>query len=117
MLGFVNGLAIVIFLAQMTQFKVPGSCCEHGHGMAGGEWLSGAPLFMMLALVLATMAIIWVMPKITKFIPAPLAGIGIVAAVVIGFGLDVPRVGDLASIRVVFRLGTIPWLRAVRRGP
>jgi len=44
------------------------------------------------------MAIIWVMPRITKFIPAPLAGIGIVAAVVIGFGMDVPRVGDLASI-------------------
>jgi SulP family sulfate permease len=44
------------------------------------------------------MGIIWVMPRITKFIPAPLAGIGIVAAVVIGFGLDVPRVGDLASI-------------------
>ena len=98
MLGFVNGLAIVIFLAQMTQFKVPGSVVSNGHGMTGGEWLSGGPLFMMLGLVMATMAIIWVMPRITKFIPAPLAGIGIVAAVVIGFGMDVPRVGDLASI-------------------
>jgi len=98
MLGFVNGLAIVIFLAQMTQFKVPGSVVSNGHGMTGGEWLSGGPLYMMLGLVMATMAIIWVMPRITKFIPAPLAGIGIVAAVVIGFGLDVPRVGDLASI-------------------
>jgi SulP family sulfate permease len=66
--------------------------------MTGGEWLSGGPLYMMLGLVMATMAIIWVMPRITKFIPAPLAGIGIVAAVVIGFGMDVPRVGDLASI-------------------
>ena len=98
MLGFVNGLAIVIFLAQMTQFKVPGSVVSNGHGMTGGEWLSGGPLYMMLGLVVATMAIIWVMPRITKFIPAPLAGIGIVAAVVIGFGMDVPRVGDLASI-------------------
>tara|TARA_B110000908_G_scaffold146498_1_gene177505 strand:+ start:1881 stop:3509 length:1629 start_codon:yes stop_codon:yes gene_type:complete len=98
MLGFVNGLAIVIFLAQMTQFKVPGTVVSNGHGMTGGEWLSGSPLYMMLALVICTMAIIWVMPRITKFIPAPLAGIGIVAAVVIGFGLDVPRVGDLASI-------------------
>jgi SulP family sulfate permease len=98
MLGFVNGLAIVIFLAQMTQFKVPGTVVSNGHGMTGGEWLSGGPLFMMLALVICTMGIIWVMPRLTKFIPAPLAGIGIVAAVVIGFGLDVPRVGDLASI-------------------
>lgn len=98
MLGFVNGLAIVIFLAQMTQFKVPGSAETSGHGMGGGEWLSGMPLYLMLVLVAATMAIIWVAPRITKAIPAPLAGIGIVAAVVIGFGLDVPRVGDLASI-------------------
>ena len=98
MLGFVNGLAIVIFLAQMTQFKVPGSVVSNGHGMTGGEWLSGGPLYMMLGLVIATMVIIWVTPRITKFIPAPLAGIGIVAAVVIGFGMDVPRVGDLASI-------------------
>jgi SulP family sulfate permease len=80
MLGFVNGLAIVIFLAQLTQFKVPGSSEAAGHGMAGGEWLSGTPLILMLALVGLTMAIIWGLPKITKVIPAPLAGIGIVAA-------------------------------------
>ncbi|MEM8692669.1 MAG: SulP family inorganic anion transporter [Pseudomonadota bacterium] len=98
MLGFVNGLAIVIFLAQMSQFKVPGSMVSDGHGMTGGEWLSGGPLYMMLGLVAVTMAIIWVMPRLTKAIPAPLAGIGIVAIVVIAFGLDVPRVGDLASI-------------------
>jgi SulP family sulfate permease len=98
MLGFVNGLAIVIFLAQMSQFKEPGSMVDTGHGMGGGTWLSGVSLYLMLALVAATMAIIWVMPRVTRLIPAPLAGIGIVAAVVIGFGLDVPRVGDLASI-------------------
>ncbi|MGR3564851.1 MAG: SulP family inorganic anion transporter [Heliomarina sp.] len=99
MLGFVNGLAIVIFLAQMSQFKVPGSVENTGHGMGGGEWLSGGPLLLMLALVGVTMAIIWVTPRITKVVPAPLAGIGIVAAVVIAFGLDVPRVGDMASIQ------------------
>jgi len=98
MLGFVNGLAIVIFLAQLGQFQVPGTAEGGGHGMASGEWLSGMQLYLMLALVAVTMAIIWIMPKITSVIPAPLAGIGIVAAVVIGFGLDVPRVGDLASI-------------------
>ena len=99
MLGFVNGLAIVIFLAQLSQFKVPGTMVDTGHGMGGGERLSGQPLYLMLALVAATMAIIWVTPRITKIIPAPLAGIGVIAALVIGFGLDVPRVGDLASIQ------------------
>ena len=86
MLGFVNGLAIVIFLAQMSQFKVPGTMVDTGHGMGGGEWLSGQPLYLMLALVAATMAIIWITPRITKLIPAPLAGIGVIAALVIGFG-------------------------------
>ena len=109
MLGFVNGLAIVIFLAQMTQFKVPGSVVSDGHGMTGGEWLSGAPLYMMLGLVFATMVIIWGTPKVTKLIPAPLAGIGIVAIVVIALGLDVPRVGDLASISGGFPLPHNPF--------
>ncbi len=99
MLGFVNGLAIVIFLAQMGQFKVPGSMENTGHGMSGGDWLSGAELITMLGLVALTMAIIWVMPKLTKAIPAPLVGIGVVAGLVIFAGLDVPRVGDLASIK------------------
>ncbi len=99
MLGFVNGLAIVIFLAQMGQFKVPGSMQSDGHGMTGGEWLAGTQLYTMLGLVVLTMAIIWALPKVTKVIPAPLAGIAITAFVVIGFGLDVPRVGDLASIK------------------
>ena len=98
MLGFVNGLAIVIFLAQLSQFQVPGTAEVTGHGMSGGEWLSGPKLYAMLALTALTMAIIWAMPKITNVIPAPLAGIGIVAAIVILFGIDVPVVGDLASI-------------------
>ncbi|MCR9069098.1 MAG: SulP family inorganic anion transporter [Rhodobacteraceae bacterium] len=98
MLGFVNGLAIVIFLAQLTQFQVPGTAEPSGHGMTGGEWLSGVQLWTMLGLVALTMAIIWVMPRLTRAVPAPLAGIGIVAAIVIVFGIDVPRVGDMASI-------------------
>uniref|UniRef100_UPI003531A9FA SulP family inorganic anion transporter n=1 Tax=Pararhizobium sp. IMCC3301 TaxID=3067904 RepID=UPI003531A9FA len=92
MLGFVNGLAIVIFMAQLSQFKVAG---------ADGTkiWMTGWPLANMLGLVVLTMGIIWLMPKLTKAIPAPLAGIGVVAAIVIFFGVDVPRVGDLASIQ------------------
>ncbi len=90
MLGFVNGLAIVIFLAQMTQFKDPST--------GGAEWLQGGSMVLMLGLVALTMVIIWGMPKITSVIPAPLAGIGIVAILVIALGLDVPRVGDMASI-------------------
>jgi len=99
MLGFVNGLAIVIFLAQLTQFQVPGSAGGSGHVIGGGEWLTGTPLYMMLGLVALTMAIIWLLPKLTTVIPAPLAGIGIVALIVIGFDIDVPRVGEMASIK------------------
>uniref|UniRef100_UPI0035146EC2 SulP family inorganic anion transporter n=1 Tax=Cognatishimia sp. TaxID=2211648 RepID=UPI0035146EC2 len=110
MLGFVNGLAIVIFLAQLTQFKVPGSVENTGHGTGGGEWLAGPQLATMLGLVALTMAIIWVMPRITKVIPAPLAGIGIVAVLVIAFGLDVPRVGDMASIEGGLPLFQVPMV-------
>lgn len=91
MLGFVNGLAIVIFLAQMEQFKV-------SDGAGGHVWMSGVTLWLTLALVVGTMALIHFTPKVTKFIPAPLAAIGIVAILVIAFDLPVPRVGDLASL-------------------
>lgn len=110
MLGFVNGLAIVIFLAQLGQFKVPGTMVNTGHGMSGGEWLTGTPLYLMLGLVTLTMAIIWVMPRITRFIPAPLVGIGVVAGLVIALGLDVPRVGDLASIQGGLPMPHIPMV-------
>ena len=111
MLGFVNGLAIVIFLAQLTQFQVPGTAEVSGHGMSGGEWLAGWPLVIMLALVALTMAVIWVVPKFTTAVPAPLAGILVVAAIVIAFGIDVPRVGDMASIKgglPSFHIPTVP---------
>lgn len=108
MLGFVNGLAIVIFLAQLTQFQVPGTAEASGHGMSGGEWLSGTPLAIMLVLVVATMGIIWAMPKLTTKVPAPLAGIAIIALIVIAFDLPVPRVGDMASIQGGLPLFHIP---------
>lgn len=98
MLGFVNGLAIVIFLAQLGQFQQPGTAESAGHGMANGEWLSGWPLILMLGFTALTMVIIWATPRLTNAIPAPLAGIGVVALIVIAFGIDVPVVGDLASI-------------------
>lgn len=103
MMGFVNGLAIVIFLAQLTQFQVSGP-----DGVK--VWMTGWPLAGMLGLVALTMAIIWLMPKITAAIPAPLAGIGIVAGLVIFFGIDVPRVGDLASIKGGLPLFHIPMV-------
>lgn len=111
MLGFVNGLAIVIFLAQLSQFQVPGTAVASGHGMSGGEWLSGWPLVIMLLLVALTMAVIWGTPKVTSVIPAPLAGILVVAGIVIAFGIDVPRVGDMASIQgglPAFHIPSVP---------
>jgi len=103
MLGFVNGLAIVIFLAQLSQFQVPGPD-------EAKVWMTGLPLIIMLGLVVMTMLIIWGMPKITNVIPAPLAGIAIVAGIVIFFGIDVPRVGDLASIKGGFPEFHIPMV-------
>jgi len=91
MLGFVNGLAIVIFLAQFEQFKV-----TDADGMK--HWISGFPLLMMLGLVALTMLVIYLVPKLTKSFPAPLAAILVVAGLVIGLDIPVPRVGDLASI-------------------
>ncbi|MGR3376133.1 SulP family inorganic anion transporter [Salipiger abyssi] len=111
MLGFVNGLAIVIFMAQLTQFKVPGSAEVSGHGgIGGGEWLSGTPLLVMLGLVALTMAVIWLLPKLTRIVPAPLAGIAVTAALVIALGLDTPRVGDMASIEGGFPAFHIPMV-------
>lgn len=91
MFGFVNGLAIVIFMAQLDQFKVSA-------GENAGNWLSGGPMYMMLGLVGLTMAIIWAFPKLTKAIPGSLVGILVVSAIVLGFNIDTKSVGDIASI-------------------
>jgi len=92
MLGFVNGLAIVIFLAQMEHFQVKDAAGHH-------VWMTGPTLWITLGLVALTMALIWVTPKITRAIPAPLVAIGLVSALVIFFGIPVPRVDDLASVK------------------
>jgi sulfate permease, SulP family len=86
MLGFVNGLAVVIFLAQLGQFQVD------------GEWLTGPDMSLMVGLVLLTMALIYGTSRLTTVVPAPLVGILVVSVLVIVFGLDVRTVGDFASI-------------------
>lgn len=86
MLGFVNGLAIVIFLAQLGQFKID------------GQWMDERALTIMGGVILLTMLVIYILPKLTNKFPAPLAGIGIASAVVIFAGIDTRTVGDLASI-------------------
>ena len=91
MLGFVNGLAIVIFLAQLEQFRVPDGNGHH-------TWMTGSTLWISLALVVATMAIIWVTPRLTKAFPAPLAAIAVVSGLVLGLDLNTKVVGDIASI-------------------
>jgi SulP family sulfate permease len=90
MFGFVNGLAIVIFLSQLDQFKITGP--------APSAWLSGMPLWIMLGFVLVTMAVIHFLPKFTKAVPASLAAIVGVSAVVIYFDIPTRTVGDIASI-------------------
>jgi len=104
MLGFVNGLAIVIGMAQLSQFQSapPERIAGEHYGpfhILEGTWLTGTPLMIMLGLVALTMFLIWVTPKVTKALPAPLVGIGVVAAIVIGFGIDVPTVSSMASIK------------------
>ncbi len=91
MLGFVNGLAIVIFLAQLGQFKI-----EDTTGNL--QWMTGEPLYLMLGLVALTMAIIKYLPKFTSIIPAPLAAIVVISVAVIYLGLDTRTVGDMANI-------------------
>lgn len=89
--GFVNGLAIVIFMAQLDQLKTTDAA-------GNSEWLSGYPLWIMLGFILLTMAIIHFLPKLTKAIPSSLAAIIIVSAIIIGFGIHTKSVGDIASI-------------------
>jgi len=99
MLGFVNGLAIVIFLAQFGHFKVLDS-----EGVK--VWMSGVSLYTMLGLTGLTVLIIYLFPKITKAIPSSLASIVIISGLVIFLDLDTKTVGDLGSIA-----GTIPSFR------
>jgi sulfate permease, SulP family len=88
MLGFVNGLAIVIFLAQLKQFQVPG---EEGAMV----WMQGESLWIMLGLVVVTMAIIHFLPKLTSAVPASLVAIVGVTLAVLLFDIDTRLVRDV----------------------
>lgn len=95
--GFVNGLAVVIFMSQLVSFKDDAN-----------NWLQGEPLYMMLGLVVLTMGIIWGLPKISKAIPASLVSILAIFGIVIAFGIDTKTVGDIASIKGGFPPFAIP---------
>lgn len=86
MLGFVNGLAIVIFLSQLNMFKTSEAGVSH--------WLLKTDLVTMAGLVIATMAIMVFLPKITRKIPAALTAILVVTGVTLYFNLDVATVGS-----------------------
>ncbi|NNC67776.1 MAG: SulP family inorganic anion transporter [Gammaproteobacteria bacterium] len=101
MLGFVNGLAIVIFLAQLQHFQITSP-----EGIK--EWLSGNALVVFAGLIVLTMAIIHFLPKLTGKFPAALAAIIVVSLLVIGLQLDTATVGDLASIEGGFPTFHIP---------
>lgn len=90
MLGFVNGLAIVIFLAQMKQFQM---LDDDGNL----TWLQGSQMMMMLGLIALTMAIIHFLPKLTKALPSTLVAIITVTALVIGLDLDARTVQDVLA--------------------
>jgi len=102
--GFVNGLAAIIFMAQLEQFKT--------HDAAGAaHWLTGPALALMLGLVALTMTIVYFLPRFTKAVPSSLVAIAVVSALVIGGGLQTKAVGDIASIAgglPVFHLPQVP---------
>jgi SulP family sulfate permease len=90
MFGFVNGLAVVIFMAQLEQFKT----VVNGQSV----WLSGSAFWIMLGLVSLTIAIVVLLPKLTKAVPASLAAIVIVFLLALGFGIDTRTVRDIAAV-------------------
>lgn len=104
MFGFVNGLAIIIFMAQFPNF----------YDKTSGELLSGKAMYIMLGLTLLTMLIIWGLPKLTKAIPSSLVAIVVVSAIVLGLGIDTLTVADIMpegeSIKGGFPPLSIPQL-------
>jgi SulP family sulfate permease len=104
MLGFVNGLAIVIFLAQFGHFKaldVDGN----------SRWMQGTVLYTMLGLITLTVAVIYLFPKLSKAVPSTLMGILVVSGLVGVFGIETKTVGDLGSIAgglPVFHVPIVP---------
>ena len=92
MLGFVNGLAIVIGISQISQFKTINS-------LGDSVWVTGNTLFYSIGFVILTMSVIWLLPKITKALPATLVAILLTTILVLTFKIDIPSVGDLASVK------------------
>jgi SulP family sulfate permease len=90
MYGFVNGLAVVIFTSQIDQFRT----------VVNGEkvWLSGTPLLIMSGLVMLTIAIIILLPRLTKAVPPSLVAIIVVFCIVLGLDVDTKTVSDIASV-------------------
>jgi len=117
MLGFVNGLAIVIFLAQLGQFGIAGEPgWLDGTFMQGSildvSWMEGAHLYMLLGLVALTMVIIHYLPRFTTAIPSSLVAILVVSLLVFGLDLDTRVVGDVASIKgglPSFHIPSVPF--------
>ena len=107
MVGFVNGLAIVIFLAQLEQFKVSGN--------GETQWLTGGALYLMIGLILVAMAVTHFLPKMTKKIPSALVAIIVVSAVVHFFNLETRVVNDMMGGEQIsatiptFSYLHIPW--------
>lgn len=91
MYGFLNGLAVIIFMAQVEQFKI-----VDGNGVV--TWLQGSSLYIMSGLTILTIAVVYFFPKITKVVPASLVAILIVFGVVVGFGINTKTVADIAHI-------------------
>ena len=87
MLGFVNGLALIILFAQFSQFKD-----------ADGDWLSADSMTVMVMIIAATMAIIYLLPRLTKAVPSALAAIVLVSVAVVLFDINAVTVGDRASV-------------------
>ena len=92
MLGFVNGLAIVIGISQLSQFKKINSVGDF-------VWISGDTLIYSVIFTALTMYIIWLLPKMTKILPSTLVAILFTTIVVLVFKIDIPNVGDLASVK------------------
>jgi SulP family sulfate permease len=103
--GFVNGLAIIIFLSQLSQFTVDSTD-------PNAPWMSGKELYVFIGLVITAMIIIWGLPKITKLVPAALTAILAIFGIVYFFDISTTTVGDIASIEggfPPFNLPSIPF--------
>lgn len=99
--GFVNGLAIIIFMSQLSQFTTDSTNPD-------APWMQGSQLYVFLGLVLLAMLIIWGLPKLTKAVPAGLIAILAVFGVVYFFNINTTTVGDIASVSGGFPIPSIP---------